>query len=344
MKFQRTTAVLVACSALALGVTACGDDDDDEGSAGSGTTAAETSGGGGESSGVDYGSLKGSIRIDGSSTVQPVAEAASELFQEKAPNVQISVGGAGTGDGFKRFCRGEILIADASRGIEKDEFDDCKAKGITPVEVQVGTDGLSVVANKDLKIPNNCITTAQLKQLLEPKSKVSNYKELGAGFPDESAQFFTPGTESGTYDYFTETVLETDAEQRTDKVQTSADDNQIITGIEGTPGAMGYVGFAFADKQKDKLQILQVDGGKGCVAPSVETIASGEYAPLSRPLFMYPSTKTIAQPEVKGFLTFINEENETIVKAADYVPLTAEQKPEAADAIANATPAKAPTK
>ena len=179
--------------------------------------------------------------------------------------------------------------------IEKDEYDKCKAKGITPVEVQVGIDGLSVVVNKDLAIPNDCITIGQLKKLLDPKSKIANYKELGAGFPDQAVSFFTPGTESGTYDYFTEAVLETDAEQRTEEVQTSADDNQIVTGIEGTAGALGYVGFAFADSQKDKLKILAVNSGPGCVKPEVATIADGSYAPLSRPLFMYPTTATRSQ-------------------------------------------------
>ena len=149
-------------------------------------------------------------------------------------------------------------IADASRGIEAEEYDACKKANIAPVEVQVGIDGLTVVANPDLAIPDDCISTANLKKLLAPKSKIANYSELGAGFPDQQVAFFTPGTESGTYDFFTETVLETDAEQRTgSEVQTSADDNQIVTGIEGTKGALGYVGFAFADANKDKLKIAR---------------------------------------------------------------------------------------
>jgi phosphate transport system substrate-binding protein len=139
--------------------------------------------------------------------------------------------------------------------------------------------------------------------------------------PDADVSFFTPGTESGTYDYFTEAVLETDAEQRTKDVQTSADDNQIVTGISGTEGALGYVGYAFADENSDKLQILSVDGGDGCVAPSPETINSGEYAPLSRPLFMYPNTKTVKEPAVKGFIGFILDNNKQIVEAADYIAL-----------------------
>jgi phosphate transport system substrate-binding protein len=312
LRLHRFIAVLAGCGACALGVAACGDD------------KKESSGGSGSGAEVSK-DLSGSIRIDGSSTVQPVAEAATEGFNAEAPNVKISVGGIGTGDGFKRFCRGELQIADASRAIQKDDIaDQCESGQVEPVQVQVGIDGLSVVTNKDLAIPNDCITTEQLKMLLDPKSKVSNYKELGAGFPDEKVQFFTPGTESGTYDFFTETVLETDKEQRTKDVETSADDNQIITGIEGTKGALGYVGFAFADQQKDKLKILGVDGGKGCVKPEVKTIADNTYAPLSRPLFMYPSTKTVKQPEVKAFIQYILDNNQQVNEAADYVPLTPE--------------------
>lgn len=334
MKLQRFSAVLVACSALAFGVAACGDDDSSDSS----------SSAGGDSGAAVSQDLSGSIRIDGSSTVQPVTEAAVELFSAEAPNVDISVGGIGTGDGFQRFCRGELQIADASRGIEKEEYDACKKANITPVEVQVGIDGLSVVANKDLAIPDDCITTANLKKLLDPKSKIANYSELGAGYPDQKVSFFTPGTESGTYDYFTETVLETDAEQRTKDVQTSADDNQIVTGIEGTEGALGYVGYAFADQQKDKLKILKVDGGDGCVAPSIDTIADGSYTPLSRPLFMYPSTDAVAKPEVKAFIQYVLDNNEKVVTAADYVPLTDELLTKAKANLDGATPVAAPAK
>jgi phosphate transport system substrate-binding protein len=334
LKLQRFSAVVVSAGALALGVAACGDDKADTSSSSGATDNAAA---------VDK-NLSGSIRIDGSSTVQPLAEAAVELFSAEAPNVDISVGGVGTGDGFAKFCRGELQISDASRGIEKDEYDACMKKKITPVEVQVGIDGLSVVVNPDLAIPNDCITTAQLKKLLDPKSKVTNYKELGAGFPDAPVAFFTPGTESGTYDYFTETVLETDKEQRTKNVQTSADDNQIVTGIEGTKGALGYVGFAFADSQKDKLKILAVDGGSGCVKPEVATIADGSYKPLSRPLFMYPSTDTVAKPEVKAYIQYVLDNNEKVVTAADYVPLTDDLLTKAKANLEGATPVAAPAK
>jgi phosphate transport system substrate-binding protein len=331
LKLHRFSTVVVACGALAFGAAACGDDEN-KGDAGASNSA----------TGAVSEDLSGSIRIDGSSTVKPLAEAAVELFATEARNVDISVGGVGTGDGFEKFCRGELQIADASRAIEKDEYEACKKRNITPVEVQVGIDGLSVVTHKDLAIPDDCISTANLKKLLAPKSKITNYKQLGAGFPDQKVSFFTPGTESGTYDYFTEAVLETDAEQRTKDVQTSADDNQIITGIEGTAGSLGYVGFAFADSQKDKLKILAVDGGDGCVKPEIATIADGSYTPLSRPLFMYPDTASMKKPEVKAFLGFILDNNEKVVTAADYVPLTDELLTKARANLDGATPVEAP--
>jgi phosphate transport system substrate-binding protein len=331
LKLQRFSMVAVACGALAFGVAACGDDNKDAGTAGASSDT--------PAAGED---LSGSIRIDGSSTVQPVSEAAVELFASAAPNVDISVGGVGTGDGFQRFCRGELQIADASRPIERTEYDACQKTSITPVEVQVGIDGLSVVVNQDLAIPNDCITTADLKKLLEPNSKITNYRQLGSGFPDQKVSFFTPGTESGTYDYFTEMVLGTKAEQRTKDVQTSADDNQIVTGIEGTAGALGYVGFAFADSQKDKLKILAVDGGNGCVRPGVSTIADGSYRPLSRPLFMYPDTESLKKPEVRAFIKYVLDNNRKIVTAADYVPLTDELLTKAKANLDGATPVTAP--
>jgi phosphate transport system substrate-binding protein len=309
LRLRRVAAALAGCTALAAGLAACGGEGDDTARAGEGAGA---------------GDLSGTIRIDGSSTVQPIAEAAAELFGEAAPNVKITVGGAGTGDGFARFCRGETTISDASRPIEADELEACKRQGIVPVELQVGIDGLSVIANKDLAIPDDCVTTAQLKRLLEPGSKVANLRQLGAGFPDQKVSFFTPGTESGTYDYFTEEVLETDGEQRTSDVQTSADDNQIITGIAGTAGALGYVGYSFAESQRDKLKVLRVDGGDGCVAPTLATIADGSYKPLSRPLFMYAGEKSLAEPEVEAYLRFVLDQNARVNEAGGYVPLTDE--------------------
>lgn len=294
--------------ALAIGVVACGGDE---------------GGGGAAQEGSDTQNLEGSIAIDGSSTVQPFAEAAAELFQEEAPNVRITVGGAGTGDGFERFCSGETQISDASRPIEDDEEQACRENNVTYSEVQVANDGLAVVTHPELAI--DCLTTGQLKRLLRPKSNIDNYSDLGSDFPDQRATFFTPGEESGTFDYFTDAVLETDAEQRTENVQTSANDNQLLTGIEGTRGALGYVGFSYAQEAGDQARIVQVDGGDGCVAPSAQTVQDGTYKPLSRPLFMYPSQEALRRPHVKAFMDFTIANQERIAEAAKVVPLTAEQ-------------------
>ena len=191
----------------------------------------------------------------------------------------------------------------------------------------MANDGVAVVTNPATKV--DCFTTDQLKQLLEPDSKATKLSDAGGDLPDTEISFFTPGEESGTFDFFTEEVLETDAEQRTDKVETSANDNQIVTGIEGTEGAIGYIGFSFAEEAGDKLAISGIDSGDGCVTPSKETIQDGSYKPLSRPLFMYPSEEALAKPEVKAFFTFVNEQYNEIAEASKIVPLTEEQATEA---------------
>ncbi len=295
---------IAICALLALGAAACGEE--------------EKEGGGGGS-----GNLKGAIAIDGSSTVQPFAQAALELFQEENPDVRITVGGAGTGDGFEKFCRGELDIADASRPIEDEEKAACKKAGVSYSEVQVANDGIAVVSNKGL--PVKCMKTEQLKELFAPKSKVKNYSELGSGLPSKQASLFSPGEESGTFDFFTETVLETDAEQRQSNVQTSPDDNVLVTGVSGETNALGYFGFSFYDQNKDKLGLVQVDGGSGCVAPSTQTIQDGSYKPLSRPIFMYPSSKSIRKPHVKAFMDFVIKNQDKIATSAKIVPMTPAQ-------------------
>jgi phosphate transport system substrate-binding protein len=309
VKAHRLMVAIALCGAIGTGLAACGDDED-SGSSG---------GGGGSSSSEE---LSGKVSIDGSSTVQPFAEAAAEFFGEEQPGVQVTVSGAGTGAGFERFCAGETDISDASRPIEDDEKETCEKGGVTYSEVQVANDGIAIIANADFA--PTCIKTSDLKKLLEPKSKINNYSELGGDFPDQAVSFFTPGEESGTFDFFTEFVLETDAEERSDKVQKSANDNQLITGVSGTKGALGYVGYSYAEGAEG-IKILEVDGGDGCVAPSKETIQDGSYKPLSRPLFMYPSQKSIQKPEVKAFMDFTLGNQEKIADAAKIVPMTAEQ-------------------
>ena len=307
---------LVATAVMAVGVVACGDDDSDSG-------GGSSSGGGGD--------LSGNIRIDGSSTVQPFAEAAAELFNEENPDVRITVGGAGTGDGFEKFCRGETAISNASRAIEPDEEKLCKSGSVKPTEVQVANDGITVVSNKDLKV--DCLTTEQLKQVFGKSATATNLKDVDPKLPDQELALYTPGTESGTFDFFTEQINGEEGVQRTEGIQTSADDNVLVTGVSGEPGGLGYFGFSFYDQNADKLNAAKVDGGSGCVAPSVETIQSGEYKPLSRPLFMYPSAKSLKTAEVKAFMDYVTENYQEIAEVAKIVPMSEEQATEAKSAL-----------
>ena len=310
---MRKWLALAATGVMALGATACGEDDKDTGGGGGG------------------GDLKGSIRIDGSSTVQPFAEAAAELFNEENAGVRITVGGAGTGDGFEKFCRGETQISDGSRAIEPDEEKLCTSGGVTPQEVQVANDGITVVTNKDFKV--DCLTTDQLKEVFGKGAKAKNLSEVDPKLPDQELSLFTPGSESGTFDFFTDEINGEEGVQRTAGVQTSADDNVLVTGVSGEKGGLGYFGFSFFDQNKDKLNDVKVDGGGGCVEPTSATIQNGEYKPLSRPLFMYPSKEALKKPAVKEFMSFTVERYKEIAEAAKIVPMSAEQAEKAKTAI-----------
>jgi phosphate transport system substrate-binding protein len=277
----------------------------------------------GEGGGQGEGDLSGTIQIDGSSTVQPFAQAAAELFQEENPNVRITVGGAGTGDGFERFCRGETEISDASRPIEPDEQKACEKDSVETEAVQVANDGVAVVTNKDVAI--DCMTTDQLKELFGPDADARTFRDVDPKFPNAPAKFFTPGEESGTFDFFTEEINGEEAAQRQQGVQTSADDNQLVTGIAGTPGAIGYFGYEFFSQNEDRLNAVGVDGGSGCVRPSPETIQDGSYKPLSRPIFMYPSKAAMRRQEVAEFMAFTVREAPRIAEASKIVPMTGEQ-------------------
>jgi phosphate transport system substrate-binding protein len=306
--------VLAMVASLAFVVAACGDDDDD-------------GGGGAASQDSSSEELSGTIRIDGSSTVFPFAQAAAELFNEEQPNVQITVGQSGTGGGFEKFCAGETEISDASRPIdEEEEVPICQENQVEYGEVQVANDGIAVATNKSLTI--ECMTTDQLKALWEPKSKVKNYSEVDPSFPDQQVALFGPGTDSGTFDFFTDVINGEEGASRED-YEASEDDNQLVTGVSGTEGGLGYFGLSYYEQNTDKLNEVQVDGGNGCVAPTSQTVQDGSYTPLSRPLFMYPSTKAIAKPEVKAFMDFIIANQQAIAEAAQIVPLTEEQASEA---------------
>jgi phosphate transport system substrate-binding protein len=297
--------VAAASGVLALGVAACGDDDDD--------------GGGGGASDVS-----GQIRVDGSSTVGPLTEAIAEGFQEENPDVQVTVGQAGTGGGFERFCAGETDINDASRPIEPDERKVCDQNGINYDEVQVANDALTVVVN-----PNNpvtCMTIDQLKQVWEPNSDVKNWSEINGLEPSFDAELtlYGPGTDSGTFDFFTEAINGEEGAQRTDYNDIGEDDNATVTGVSGAEGGMGYFGYSYLVENEGTVKALEIDGGKGCVAPSVETAQDGSYTPLSRPLFVYPSVGSAQQP-TNTFLQYYLDNVNEVAEQVGFIPLTDEQ-------------------
>jgi phosphate transport system substrate-binding protein len=315
----RVLAVTALSGALALGVAACGSSSD----SGSST--------GGAASGAN---LSGNIKIDGSSTVFPFAQAAAEQFKGQNPNVDVSVGESGTGGGFEKFCAGEIDVSDASRPIDaKVEVPLCAKKGVKYSEVQVANDGIAIVTNKALKI--DCLTVAQLKKLWGSASKVSTYKELDPSFPDQKVALFGPGTNSGTFDFFTEIINGKKGDTRRD-YSPSEDDNVTVQGVSGDKGGLGYFGFSYYEDNADKLNLVKVDGGGGCVDPSKQAIQDGSYKPLSRPLFMYPARKAIARAEVKGFLDYVLADEQAIADASKIVPLTAEQLTKAKAELARA--------
>jgi phosphate transport system substrate-binding protein len=306
---------LAACCALALGAAACGDDDD--------SGSASANGGGGD--------LAGNIKIDGSSTVAPFAQAAQEAFQAENPGVKITVGTSGTGGGFEKFCAGETDISDASRPIKPDEEAPvCKKAGIDYKEIQVANDGIAVVTNPDLKV--DCLTTDELKKLWNQGSKVKSLSEVNPKLPDTQLSLFGPGTDSGTFDFFTGEINGEEGVSRED-YQPSEDDNILVQGVAGESGGLGYFGHSYYEQNKDKLNLVKVDGGSGCVEPTTETIQSGEYKPLSRPLFMYPSTKALKRPEVKAFLDYVEENYQAIAEASQIVPMDQGQADKAKAAL-----------
>ena len=312
---MRKLLALAACGALALGAAACGDD--------------EASGG--DSSDKN---LSGSVAIDGSSTVAPFAQAAQEAFQAENPDVKITVGTAGTGGGFEKFCAGETDISNASRPIKDDEeVPVCKKNGVVYDEVQVANDGIAVVTNPALKA--DCLTVDELKKLWNKGSKVKSLSEVNPKLPDSELTLFGPGTDSGTFDFFTDEINGEEGVSR-DDYQPSEDDNILVQGVTGSDGGLGYFGFSYYEQNQDKLNLVGIDGGEGCVKPSLESIQDGSYTPLSRPLFMYPSEKSLKRPEVKAFMDYVIANYSDIATAAQIVPMTDAQAAEGKKALESA--------
>jgi phosphate transport system substrate-binding protein len=280
--------------------------------------------------------LSGTIKVDGSSTVGPLTSTASELFNEDNPDVKISVGTSGTGGGFEKFCAGETDMNDASREIEPEEEAACKEKNVTYEKIQVANDGIAVVVN-----PENtwakCLTTAQLKKIWNKGSDVNNWNQVDPSFPDEPLKAFGPGTDSGTFEFFNEAINGDKAATRKD-YSPSEDDNVTVEGVAGGKGNTGYFGLSYALQNKDKVKIVQVDSGKGCVTPDNTTVQDNSYAPLSRPLFVYPGKNPPDGTEaLDAFVKYYVDNSESIATKALFVPMTQEQLTEAKSTADNLT-------
>jgi phosphate transport system substrate-binding protein len=273
------------------------------------------------------------VKIDGSSTVFPITEAVAEEFQKaKKGSVRVTVGISGTGGGFKKFCRGEIDIADASRPIKASEMEECKKAGIKYIELPIAFDALTVVANP--KNPLSSISVADLKKMWEPEAqtKVTNWNQVNPAFPNQALKLYGPGTDSGTFEYFTEAVVGKAKSSRGDYTA-SEDDNVLVQGVSRDIGGIGYFGYAYYIENKDKLKALAISPaeGKPAVAPSEEAVLSGTYQPLSRPIFIYVSAKSAEKPEIKEFIDFYLKNGAKLTKEVKYVPLSAADYQHAAD-------------
>jgi phosphate transport system substrate-binding protein len=295
----------IGAAALICTVAACGSNDP---AAGGADTSEE---------------LSGTVVIDGSSTVAPLSTVAAELFMEENSGVNVTVGTSGTGGGFEKFCAGETDISDASRPIKDDETAACQQAGIEFDEFKIANDALTIVVNKQNDWAKD-ITVEQLKAIWAPGSTVNNWNQVDPSYPAEPLTLFGPGTDSGTFDYFTGEINGEEGASRTD-YQASEDDNVIVQGVEGSKGAMGYFGFTYYEENASKLTALSVNS----VTPSAETVQNGTYTPLGRQLFIYPSKQALEEkPEVKAFVEFYVENIDQIVEEGGFIALNEEQKSE----------------
>lgn len=283
-------------------------------------TGCKGSGGDGASSGSSA-----IIAIDGSSTVFPITEAVAEEFQAKH-KARVTVGVSGTGGGFKKFCREEVVITGASRPIKPTEVKLCAERGVEYIELPVAYDGLAIVVHPGNDWVDH-MTPAELKRLWQPEAqeKITRWSQIREGWPDKEIHLFGPGIDSGTYDYFTKAIVGKEHASRGD-FTSSEDDNVLVQGISRDPLALGFFGFAYYAENKDKLKIVPIDDGKadngaGPVAPSQETVANGTYQPLSRPIFVYFSRKAADRPEVDAFAQFYLKEGRPLVREVGYIPL-----------------------
>lgn len=264
-------------------------------------------------------SISGKVLVDGSSTVFPISEAVGEEFQKLNQKVKVSVASSGTGGGFKKFCKGEIDITGASRPIERPEMDICSKANVKFIELPVAYDGIAIVVNKQNTWAKS-LTTAELKKIWESGSTIKNWKDIRPGFPDMKLVLFGPGPDSGTFDYFTKAINQKEKSSRTDFTASESDD-VLVKGVAGEKGGLGYFGFAYYEANSSKLNLVSVDAGKGAIAATTNTIASGTYAPLSRPIFIYVAENSLNRPEVKSFAEYYLKNAGELVSQVGYVSL-----------------------
>jgi len=304
-------ALIGAIAVLAVGVAACSDSNDDGSSGG----------------------LSGNIRIDGSSTVAPLTEAVAEGFQSENPDVKVTVGTSGTGGGFEKFCAGETDANDASAEIGEEEIAACKENGVEWEEIQVANDALSVVVNPEN--PVQCMTIEQLSSVWENGSKIDSWSQIEGLDPsfDADLTLFGPGTDSGTFEYFTEAVNGEEGNLRKNYNNVGEDDNQTVTGVSGAPGGMGYFGYSFLLENEGAIRGMEIDSGNGCVPPSEATVQDGTYTPLARPLFIYPSGEALKDEVFDEFMRYYLDNVNDVASSVGFIGLTDEQLTENKDKL-----------
>ncbi|WP_410512303.1 phosphate ABC transporter substrate-binding protein PstS family protein [Paenibacillus sp. BR2-3] len=323
MRKMKRVMSLVAILSLSFALAACGSGNNGATNTAETNAAQENTSNAGQSNTSET-ALSGTIEIDGSSTVYPITEAVAEEFGKENKDVRVTVGVSGTGGGFKRFAAGETAISNASRPIKDEEAELAKTNGIEYIELEVAYDGLSVLVN-----PENdwvdYLTTKELNEIFKPGSTVKQWSDVRSGWPAEDIKIFSPGADSGTFDYFTETINDEAQASRNDaQVTFSEDDNTLVQGVEGEKYALGYFGFAYFEENQDKLKLVPIDGGKGPISPSAETINDGTYAPLSRPLFIYVNKAFLDKPEVKAFVDFYMSHAADLSEEVGYIRLPQE--------------------
>jgi phosphate transport system substrate-binding protein len=269
------------------------------------------------------GGVSGTLTADGSSTVAPFATAAAEAFQRGNRGARVTVGVSGTGGGFERFCKGEIDMANASRPIRYSEAKRCQDAGIRYIQFLVANDGISLVVNRS-NTWANCLTVDELKKVWDRGSRVNNWSEVRAGFPNVPLKLYGPGTDSGTFEFFTEKVNGTARRSRAD-YSASEDDNVLVRGVSGDNGAMGYFGLSYYLENQSRLKVLRVDGGNGCQTPSLRTVQSRAYKPLSRALFIYVKRTSFNKAITRAFIKYVILNEKKIAGTAKMVPLTPAQ-------------------